>query len=114
MIPRRVSNLDFNQFQIPDPFYWPSYMWIWNDRLALEEVRTQLQEMAKQKAGAVMPVPEPKQFRPIRQPTRLEPEYLGAEYLAIYRQMVEEARKLNMQGWLYDEGGCPRGVFAEN
>ena len=112
MIPSRVSDLDFDQFLKPDPFYWSCYMWIWNDCLTNEELRNQLQEMVKQNAFAVMPVPEPKKFRPHRQPTRLSPEYLSSDYFKIYSQMVKEAHKLNMQVWLYDEGGWPSGSIC--
>jgi hypothetical protein len=103
------SELALDQFQTPNSFFWPSYMWIWNDRLTSSEILAQLADMAKHCALSVMPVPEPKQFRPVRQPTLLEPEYMSEEYLMLYRQMVEDCKRLGMQVWLYDEGGWPSG-----
>jgi hypothetical protein len=109
MLPQDLFQFDLNKFREPDTFYWPGYMWIWNDELSLSELSEQLKDMVEHQAKSPMPVPEPKSFRPIRQPTRLEPEYLSPAYLELYHQMVSKAASLNMHIWLYDEGGWPSG-----
>src|SRR5271157_890543 len=109
MIPVDTGVLDFDQFNHPDPFYYPGYMWIWNDRLSREQITAQIQDMADHHALTPMVVPEPKAFRPRNMPTRLEPEYLSPEYFTLYRFMVEAATEEKMNVWLYDEGGWPSG-----
>lgn len=104
-----LTRLDMRAFRSPEAFFCPGYMWIWNDRLTKEEIRRQLRDMAEHGARTVMPMPEPKEFRPTSMPTRLEPDYLSPGYLAMYRFTAEEARRLGMVVWLYDEGGWPSG-----
>jgi len=102
----------FTEFQHPDAFFSPGYMWTWNDRLVNEDVAAQLRDMADHGAMMVNPVPEPTDFRPTTQPTRLAPDYLTPEYLDIFRSMVDEAARLGMKVWLYDEGGWPSGTVC--
>jgi len=104
----------FNQAQLsePDAFYWPNYVWHWNDRLSKKVISSQLKDMHIHKAGSVWPLPSPKDFRPTYMPTFLEPDYLGDEYLKIYRHMVKEANRLGLKVWLYDEGGWPSGMVC--
>lgn len=109
LIPSPNAEIDWKGWINPPVFYWPGYMWIWNDKVTPEQTVTQIQEMARERAMTPMVVPEPKGFRPKTMPTRLEPEYLSPEYLAQYRFMVESVAKANMNVWLYDEGGWPSG-----
>ena len=102
----------FNQVQFaePDAFYWPNYIWCWNDRLSKEIISSQIKDMGVHKVGSVWPLPAPKDFRPNFMPTLLEPDYLSEEYLKIYRYMVKEANHSGIKVWLYDEGGWPSGM----
>lgn len=96
-------------FENPDSFYWPGYLWAWNDRLINDEISLQLNEFDSIGSRTISVLPVPKSFRPDSYPTNLEPEYLSDEYLKTYKEYVEEAHKLNMRVWIYDEGGWPSG-----
>lgn len=73
--------------------------WSWNDRLQPEELRRQLQNMKKLgMSGAFM-----------HARTGLETGYLSDEWYDCVRESVDEAQKLGMQAWCYDENGWPSG-----
>ncbi|OIN99031.1 hypothetical protein COY52_10030 [Candidatus Desantisbacteria bacterium CG_4_10_14_0_8_um_filter_48_22] len=97
------------EFTRPDSFYWPGYIWFWNDRLSVRALSSQLRDMNRHKAKSVWPLPTPRDFRPDSMPTSLDPDYLSKEYLKRYKYAVKEAHRLGMKVWLYDEGGWPSG-----
>lgn len=107
--PAARSRFQVSAFRRPDSFYWPGHMWIWNDRLDLTELRRQLADMAAHGALSPMPLPEPKEFRPTTMPTRMEPGYLTPEFFEVVREVADEAQRLGLRLWLYDEGGWPSG-----
>jgi hypothetical protein len=51
----------------------------------------------------------PRGFRPDSTNNSLDPDYLTPEYLDQVREAVDEAARLGMAWWLYDEGGWPSG-----
>ncbi|MCL4852246.1 MAG: hypothetical protein KJZ78_12805, partial [Bryobacteraceae bacterium] len=51
----------------------------------------------------------PKDFRPLTFGNHLDVEYLSDEYFSRYRLAMDEAKRLGMKAWLYDEGGWPAG-----
>jgi len=104
-----LTRLDIDAFRSPDAFFSPGYLWFWNDRLSREALSSQLREMGSCGAGTAVPLPMPKDFRPTNNVTALEPDYLTTEYFELYRLMLDEAAKLGMRVWLYDEGGWPSG-----
>jgi hypothetical protein len=110
--PTDVREFRLAEFRHPGAFFSPGYMWIWNDRLAEGDLAAQLRDMADHGAMMVNPVPEPADFRPTMQPTRLAPDYLTPEYLDLFHSMVGEAQRLGMKVWLYDEGGWPSGTVC--
>lgn len=107
-----LKRFDQARFVEPDAFYWPGYIWFWNDYLSKEVLSFQLKDMSLHQAKSVWPLPAPKDFRPSSMPTSLEPNYLTGGYLERYRFMVEEAYRLGMRVWLYDEGGWPSGMVC--
>jgi hypothetical protein len=110
-VPSKADRIRLNMaaFRKPDSFHWPGHMWIWNDRLDGETLRRQLADMAAHGALSPMPLPEPPEFRPTNMPTRMEPAYLTPPFFAIVRTVADEARRLGLRLWLYDEGGWPSG-----
>ncbi|MBN1553336.1 MAG: hypothetical protein JXA11_01215 [Phycisphaerae bacterium] len=98
----------WEEFSAPEAFYWPGYIWFWNDRITASRLRRQLRDMADRKALSVWPFAWPN-FRPTTNPTSMSPEYLSKDFLRLYKQMVREADRLGMKVWLYDEGGWPSG-----
>ncbi len=89
--------------------YWPVYAWAWGAPLSKEEIKSKMEEMYKIGIRGVYPLPMPKNFRPRVMPTTLEPDYLTDEYFEMYAYVVECAKELGMQLFLYDEGGWPSG-----
>jgi len=84
-------------------------MWIWNDKLDVHTLRAQLADMAGHGALSPMPLPEPPEFRPTWMPTRMEPGYLTPEFFTLIRAAADDAQRLGLRLWLYDEGGWPSG-----
>ena len=95
-----------------DPAFGPAWMWVWNDTLTKEDLHRQVGDMRHHGACTLMPIPEPKEFRPTSMITRLSPEYLSHDYLLLYRYMVDQARASGADVWLYDEGGWPSGMVC--
>ena len=79
--------------------YRPAPFWSWNDKLEPEELRWQIREMAKAGLGGF--------FMHAR--GGLQTEYLSQEWLDCVAACLDEAQKLNMDAWLYDENGWPSG-----
>lgn len=107
--PESRARWDVAAFRAPDSFHWPGYMWIWNDVLLPEVLKAQLADVKAHGALSPMPLPEPKEFRPTNMPTRMEPAYLTPEFFAVVGQVADEAARLGLRLWLYDEGGWPSG-----
>ncbi|MBR1677542.1 MAG: hypothetical protein IJ706_09575 [Clostridia bacterium] len=97
-----------NEFLCPDLFFGPAWYWVWNGNLDKDVIKKQLAEMAEGGVKIVCPIPEPKQFRPLTMKTLLE-DYLTPEYWEYFSYAAEEAKKLGMDFWFYDEGGWPSG-----
>ena len=74
--------------------------WFWNGPLEPEEFRRQLREMASHGVYAAMPHPR---FGMDRR------QYLAAPYWEAMAATIDEARKLGMQIWLYDDYNWPSG-----
>lgn len=73
--------------------------WSWNDRLKPEELRRQIQNMYDLGMKGF--------FMHAR--GGLETEYLSDEWFDDVRVCIEEARRLGMEAWSYDENGWPSG-----
>jgi len=108
-IPQDNNQFKISNFLKPPSFYWPAYFWVWNDSMTPDILIKQLHDMYIHKALSVCPLPEPHKFRPLSMNTQMDPDYLTKEYLQLYQLVVKEAKRLNMNVWLYDEGGWPSG-----
>ena len=73
--------------------------WSWNDRLKPEHLRQQIRDMDKAGMGGF--------FMHAR--GGLETPYMGEEWFAAVEASVDEAKKLGMNAWCYDENGWPSG-----
>ena len=100
---------DVNQFKDPEAVLWPGYFWLWNAPLEPETLKAQLRDMAAHGAKSVCMLPMPHGFRPDSTNNSLDPDYLTPEYFDRVRLAVDEAARLGMNWWLYDEGGWPSG-----
>ena len=73
--------------------------WSWNDKLEEGELRRQINNMKKLNMNGF--------FMHAR--GGLETEYMSDEWYAAINVCIDEARKLGMEAWAYDENGWPSG-----
>ena len=83
----------------PPAAYRPAPFWSWNDRLEEGELRAQIRAMHDAGIGGF--------FMHAR--GGLQTPYLGDEWFAAVAACVDEAEKLGMHPWAYDENGWPSG-----
>lgn len=105
----RPRKFDQRQFDNPEAIFWPAYFWLWNGPLDPQLLKSQLQDMAKHETRNVCVVPMPRDFRPDSTANRMDVDYLSPTYFQRVQVAVEEAARLGMHYWLYDEGGWPSG-----
>ncbi|MDR1053905.1 MAG: hypothetical protein LBL39_06990, partial [Planctomycetaceae bacterium] len=74
-------------------------LWTWNDRLTDEQVRGTLRDLAGQHVKQVWVHPRPGLMTP----------YLSDEWFARWKTALDEAEKLDMNVWIYDENSYPSG-----
>ncbi len=74
--------------------------WAWNAKLEPEELRRQIRLMHEMGMGGF--------FMHAR--VGLNTKYLGEEWFECVRACIDEARKLKMNAWLYDEDRWPSGA----
>ncbi len=73
--------------------------WSWNDRLEPGELRRQIRDMKRLNMGGF--------FMHAR--GGLITEYMSDEWFECINACIDEAEKLGMQAWAYDENGWPSG-----
>lgn len=103
------SRFSIAAFQNADTPFQPAYAWIWNDQIESAELRRRLDGLRRAGIRTVYVLPEPKNFRPERIRTFLEPDYLADEFMRLVREAAEYALSIGMNVWMYDEGGWPSG-----
>lgn len=79
--------------------YRPIPFWSWNDKLDPAVLREQIREMHKAGLGGF--------FMHAR--GGLKTAYLSPEWMECINACLDEAQKLGMNAWLYDENGWPSG-----
>lgn len=93
----------------PEPLFWPAYFWLWNGPLEPETLRRQLRDMRSHEARSVCVLPMPRDFRPESTANLMDVDYLSPAFFSRVQTAVDEASRLGMNYWLYDEGGWPSG-----
>ncbi len=86
-------------FQNPPTEYSTGPLWVWNDMLTDEQIRSTLRDLAKQKVKQVWVHPRPGLMTP----------YLSDQWFHLWRVALDEARRLDMNVWIYDENSYPSG-----
>ena len=79
--------------------YRPIPFWSWNEKLNTEETKRQAELMDKAGIGGF--------FMHAR--GGLETEYMSEQWFENVAAAVDEAKKLGMEAWAYDENGWPSG-----
>ncbi len=86
-------------FRDPGREYATAPLWVWNDRLTEEQVRGTMRDMALQQVRQVFVHPRPGLMTP----------YLSGEWFDLWRAALDEAERLDMNVWIYDENSYPSG-----
>ena len=86
-------------FTAPSREYASAPLWVWNDMLTEDEVRSTLRDLASQKVRQAFVHPRPGLMTP----------YLSADWFRLWRAALNEAEKLDMNLWIYDENSYPSG-----
>ncbi len=86
-------------FSAPPRQYATAPLWVWNDMLTDEQIRGTLRDLAGQKVMQVFVHPRPGLMTP----------YLSDEWFRLWNVALEEAEKLDMNVWIYDENSYPSG-----
>jgi len=92
----------------PENLFWPAYFWYWNGPPTPDVLRRQLADMAGHDARGVCVVPMPHEFRPVTMNASMDVDYLSPEFFQRVKVAVDEAARLGMHYWLYDEGDWAR------
>jgi hypothetical protein len=89
-----------NEFVNPGNEYRGAPFWAWNGKLDPEELRRQIRTMHEMGLGGFF----------MHSRVGLATAYLSDEWFECVRACIDEAEKLDMQAWLYDEDRWPSGA----
>lgn len=87
-------------FRAPGSQYRGKPFWAWNGKLEPEELRRQIREMHRMGLGGFF----------MHSRVGLATPYLSDEWFACIDACVDEAGRLGMEAWLYDEDRWPSGA----
>jgi len=90
----------YRSFRNPGPEYRGKPFWSWNGELKREELIRQIHVLKEMGFGGFF----------MHSRTGLATEYLGDEWFALTNTCADEAKKLGMEAWLYDEDRWPSGT----
>jgi len=74
-------------------------LWVWNDLLTESQIRQTLRDLASQNIRQVWVHPRPGLMTP----------YLSDDWFRLWKISLDEARRLDMNVWIYDENSYPSG-----
>ena len=95
---KNLSRLE-KEFASPSSRYRGKTFWAWNGELEEGELRRQIRVMQRMGFGGF--------FMHAR--VGLATPYLSSEYLDLTRACIDEAKRLGLEAWLYDEDRWPSG-----
>ena len=86
-------------FETPPTEYSSAPLWVWNDMLTEEQITSTMNDLAGQKVKQVFVHPRPGLMTP----------YLSDGWFRLWDVALNEAEKLDMNVWIYDENSYPSG-----
>jgi hypothetical protein len=86
-------------FQDPPRQYSTGPLWVWNDMLTEQEIRDTMRDLAREDVKQVWVHPRPGLMTP----------YLSADWFRLWQTALDEAKRLDMNVWIYDENSYPSG-----
>ena len=88
------------EFRNPGKDYRSAPFWSWNGRMKPGEVRRQVRDMKAHGMGGFF----------MHSRVGLETRYMGPEWMRAIEAAADEAAKIGMNAWLYDEDRWPSGA----
>ena len=88
-----------DQWNEPSRDYSSGPLWTWNDMLTEEQIRETLQDLASQNVRQAWVHPRPGLMTP----------YLSEDWFRLWNVALDEAERLDMNIWIYDENSYPSG-----
>ena len=89
----------YKDFRKPSAKFRGKPFWAWNGKLEKDELLRQIHIMKEMGFGGFF----------MHSRTGLETEYLGQEWFEFINACADEAEKLGMEAWIYDEDRWPSG-----
>jgi hypothetical protein len=86
-------------FKNPPREYSTGPLWVWNDLLTEQQIRDTLRDLARQQVKQVWVHPRPGLMTP----------YLSDDWFRLWKVALNEAERLDMNVWIYDENSYPSG-----
>jgi len=86
-------------FAKPTREYSSAPLWVWNDMITEEQVVGTLRDLAAQQVKQVFVHPRPGLMIP----------YLSDDWFRLWKVALREAKRLDMNVWIYDENSYPSG-----
>ncbi len=86
-------------FSNPPREYSSGPLWVWNDLLTEQQIVDTMADLAGQKVRQVFVHPRPGLMTP----------YLSKDWFRLWKIALREAKKLDMNVWIYDENSYPSG-----
>ncbi len=86
-------------FANPPREYASAPLWVWNDLLTEDQIRGTMRDLAGQGVKQVFVHPRPGLMTP----------YLGEDWFRLWKIALNEAERLDMNVWIYDENSYPSG-----
>ena len=83
----------------PSALFRPAPFWSWNDRFDEAELRRQIREMAEKGWGSFF----------MHSRVGLVTGYLSDEWMQLCNACIDEAQKVGIHAWIYDEDKWPSG-----
>ena len=87
-------------FKNPQVEFRGAPFWSWNSKLSPERLREQIRNMKKMGMGGFF----------MHSRVGLKTPYLGSEWFDCVRACIDEAEKVGVKAWLYDEDRWPSGA----
>jgi len=88
------------EFKTPTSQYRGKPLWAWNGKLEKDELIRQVHIVKEMGFGGFF----------MHSRTGLQTEYLGEEWFEFINACADEAEKLGLEAWLYDEDRWPSGI----
>jgi hypothetical protein len=98
-LPAQTAAQTRKLFQKPTVDYSTGPLWVWNDMLTDAQIRADLRDLAAQAVKQVWIHPRPGLMTP----------YFSTSWFQLWQTALDEAGKLGMKVWIYDENSYPSG-----